>query len=197
MSRPRNAENDSAVIAAATRQLLEKGFERLSVNDVAAEARVAKTTVYRRWPTKAHLVVAVVASMHSEVHIHDSGDVVADISALVGELSVTLEEPLIRSIAAELAAAASRDTDLRTQFSALWAARRAELERVIRSAIARGDMVDTDPALVIDQLIGPLYYRILITGEPINPAYASDLVSTVLRGLVPQRDIAPNGGASA
>lgn len=184
MARPRNADSDTAVLAVATRHLFEEGFERLSVNAIAAEVGVAKTTVYRRWPTKAHLVIAVVASMQAEVEIQDSGDVVSDITSLISTLAKSLGAPVIRGIAAELVAAASRDDDLRQRFTDLWASRRAELERVIRAGIERGQLRETDPWLLIDQLIGPLYYRILVSGEPIDAGYASALVAATLRGLV-------------
>ena len=66
MARPRNAESDTAILAAASAVLREQGYDGLVVDDLARSVGVAKTTVYRRWPTKNHLVVSVLEAWDAE-----------------------------------------------------------------------------------------------------------------------------------
>jgi hypothetical protein len=86
-------------------------------------------------------------------------------------------------LAAELVAAIARHPDIGGVVRAGFAARHAmALDRIQRARDAEGLRPDIDPAILIDQLAGPVYYRILITGGPADDAYAERLVTAVLDG---------------
>jgi AcrR family transcriptional regulator len=183
MARPRNADSDAALLAAAAETLLERGYDGLVFDDLAARVGVAKTTVYRRWPTKNHLVVSVVALWQGEVAVTDSGDVEADLLGIVEGMCASLDPAPMRRLVAELAAAGIRDPDLRTQVEQLWAERRSAAIAVLDRAVAEGRLrTGLDTGVTVDQLAGAVYYRALITGGRLDAAYARTLVPAVLGG---------------
>ena len=190
--RPRDEAVDRRVLSAAWDLLHAGGYAALNMDDVAERAGVAKTTLYRRWPTKDHLAVAVGAQMLGEVPIPDTGDLRRDLAEFAGALAESLDRLRTAGhygggaspgLAAELVAAAARHPDIGEVVRAGYAQRhdlaRARLERAVEREGLRSDL---DPALLIEQLVGPIYYRILITGAPADRGYAERLVGALLDG---------------
>ena len=168
------------------------GYAALNMDDVAERAGVAKTTLYRRWPTKDHLAVAAGAQLLGEVPIPDSGDLRRDLTEFAGTLAESLNRLRMAGhygggatpgLAAELIAAAARHPDIGEMMRAGYAQRHALARARIERAVEReGLRPDLDPGLLIDQLAGPIYYRILITGAPADREYAGRLVDALLGG---------------
>lgn len=171
--RPRNATLDRRIVEATSQALLTRGYAGLSVDEVAATLGIAKTTIYRRWPTKAHLVLEVVALVQATVEAPDTGDLRADLLAVTTSLLRALQQPRVRELAAELIAASARDQTLDRGVRRLWAGRREPTLEVLR----RGGV--PHPEVVVDALAGSLYYRLLLTGDPLDDAYARQLVDLV------------------
>jgi AcrR family transcriptional regulator len=177
------------------------GYAALNMDDVAARAGVAKTTLYRRWPTKDHLAVAVAAEMLADVPIPDTGDLRHDLTEFAAGLAGSLN--LLRmaghygggasaGLAAELVAAAARHRDIGELVRAGFAERHALAQaRLQRARDREGLREDVDPGVLIDQLAGPIYYRILITGAPADRDYAERLVDAVLDGAITPREQTP------
>ncbi|MGW5862873.1 TetR/AcrR family transcriptional regulator [Streptomyces sp. NPDC055239] len=190
--RPRSEGTDARILAAAYDMLMERGYERYSIDEVAQRAKVAKTTLYRRWPTKDHLIVAVVAKIQDDVPVADTGDIRRDLvtylEAVVGGLDRmrrvgTSTEGPSAGLVAELVAAAARHADVGEAVRAVFARRNASPLALLESARARGDLhADARPDLLFDELAGAIYYRLLITGEPFGGDYAARLVDQVLAG---------------
>ena len=190
--RPRDSAVDRRVLSAAWGLLHAGGYAALNVDDVAERAGVAKTTLYRRWPTKDHLAIAVGAQMLGEVPIPDSGDLRQDLI----EFATALAESLNRlrmaghygggkspGLAAELVAAAARHPDIGEVVRAMYAERHALARARLERAVSReGLRPDLDQGLLVEQLVGPIYYRILITGAPADRGYAARLVEALLDG---------------
>ena len=196
--RPRDAEVDRRVLAAAWGLLHAGGYAALNVDEVAERAAVAKTTLYRRWPTKDHLAVAVAGQMLGEVPIPDTGDLRRDLTEFAAALAASLNQVRMAGapgggasagLAAELVAAAARHPDIGDAVRAGYAQRhamaRARLQRAIEQEGLRPDI---DQAVVVDQLVGPIYYRILITGAPADRDYAERLVEAVLGAAITPRE---------
>jgi AcrR family transcriptional regulator len=190
--RPRDAAVDSRVLDAAWDLLHAKGFPGLTVDEVAERARVAKTTVYRRWPTKDHLAVAMAARILGEVPIADTGNLRADLTGFAAALADGLERLRLAGnpaggpsagLAAELAVAAARHPDIgelvRTGFATRHALAQARLRRARE---AEGLRADLDAEVLIDQVAGPVWYRVLVTGAPVGRGYAERLVAAALDG---------------
>lgn len=194
--RPRDDEAADRILKAATRQLLAGGYHGLTVDAVAAEASVAKTTLYRRWPTKDHLAVAVVAGLQDDVAITDSGDLTADLTRYLTAIATGLESmrraggtpddagPGSGTVA-ELVAATARHRDLGDLSRAQFRHRNTQAIALIARAVDDGRLrPGTDPEILFDQLAGALYYRVLLTGAAIGTDYAARMVAQSLRGLL-------------
>ena len=190
--RPRNSAVDSRVLDAAWDLLHAKGFAGLTVDEVAERAGTAKTTVYRRWPTKDHLAVALAVRLLGEVPIADTGDLQADLTGFAVALADSLDRLRLAGnpaggpsagLAAELAAAAARHPDIGELVRAGFAARHELAQARLRHARdTEGLRGDIDAEVLIDQVAGPLWYRVLVTGAPAGHNYAERLVATALDG---------------
>jgi AcrR family transcriptional regulator len=179
---------------------MEYGYAGFAVDKVAEQAGVAKTTLYRRWPTKDHLAVAVVARMQDDVAVPDTGDVCADLVAYVEQIALGLNhmrragrqgevDDLSAGVVAELVAAAARHPDTGALVRAVFARRNKLVLELIDRARRRGALHPAvDPSLLFDQLAGALYYRLLITGQPIDRSYAECLVNAAVNGALPPRE---------
>ena len=174
--RPRDTAVEGRVLQAAMAEMRERGYDGMSVDRVAERAGVAKTTIYRRWPSKAELVIAMIAQLRSAVPFEPSGDPRRDLTELVIGIATTLNA-IPTTLVADLTAAAAREPRVGERVRALWAERHAAVTAVVAQTPAAGH---ASPAVLVDQLVGPLYYRLLITGEPIDPAYVRELVLSTL-----------------
>jgi AcrR family transcriptional regulator len=191
--RPRDAGVDERVLTVAWDLLLTGGYAALNVDEVAERAAVAKTTLYRRWPTKDHLAIAVVTRMIPPVPVSDTGNLCRDLTEFAVALATSLHtyrtagspDGVSGGLAAELIAAAARHPDLGDMLRALYAERHATALARLRHASEReGLRRDLDHAILIDQVSGPIYYRVLITGAQADRGYAERLVSAVLDGAL-------------
>jgi AcrR family transcriptional regulator len=162
------------VLQAAEDLVTEVGYESLSIEQVADRAGVHKTTVYRRWPTKAALVMAAVEERSEErVPIPDTGVFVDDLSEFARAIVANLRFAGGRSLARTLVLAAGGSDDLRAATARFWAHRFAAAAEMVERARERGEVPDqTDPDAVIETLIGPLYVRVLLTHAEIDPGLA-------------------------
>ena len=168
--RPREEATEQAITAAAREVLADKGVARMSMEHVAAKAGVAKSTLYRRWPSKIELAVHAVAATFDEIVIEDHGSLAADMRAGIGEAARLLRDPSTGGAYAALLAESARDPDgvgvrvresLSTRLHALVA---TSVERAIDRGEIRRDMIDVD--LLADVVVGSVMHRALATGEP-------------------------------
>lgn len=188
--RPRDGAVDRRVLDAAWDLLHAGGYAGLNMDEVAERAAVAKTTLYRRWPTKDHLAVAVAARLLGDVPIPDSGDLRRDLTEFVAALAASLNRLRLAGsrdggasagLATELVAAIARHPDIDRVVRAQYAQRHELARARLRRACEReGLRRDLDHPVLIDQLVGPVYYQILITGGPADRAYAERLVEAAL-----------------
>jgi AcrR family transcriptional regulator len=173
------------VLAAAADILRRDGYARLTMERVAAESRVAKTTVYRRWPTKAALCMELYFDVASrELADPDTGDVAKDLQH-IAETVVRLQT---RTVAGQaligMIAEAQLNPETRTTYLAEFAERRRAVTRmVLERAIRRGDLKPgTDVDLVIDAIGGACTFRLLQGHAPLTRKFAAALIQLVLTG---------------
>ncbi len=160
-------------------ELRTVGYETLSIDDVARRAGVHKTTVYRHWPTKGDLVAdAAVAHADDHVPLPDTGDLGTDLQLLARAVAANLEGTAATTRA--LVAASLTTAEGSAGMRGFWSNRLAASTAIIERAAARGDVPDDiDAVLAIEMLVGPLWLRFLLTGEPIDHDVADQLASTV------------------
>ncbi len=182
--RPRSAEARRAILDATSALLSECGYAGLTMAAIAERAGVGKPTIYRRWPSKAEVVVATMTD-HIERNTPPlSGDVRADLVGMLEHLRCSMVVEPVAGAMAGILMEAHEDPDLlerlRDQF---FSDRRAFGRRVVQQGIDNGQIAaDTDPDLVLDMLIAPFYLRLLVTGMPITEDLPSRLVDLVVGG---------------
>src|SRR3954454_7312801 len=188
VGRPREARADRAILTAALELMAEPGVRALRVDDVSRRAGVGKATIYRRYRSKDQLVTEAVGALVNQViEIPDSGSTREDLLVLmreaVGLYSGTLAAKLMPGIVDEMSRNGELAAIARARFLT---ARRAAWRAVFVRGIERGDLRrDLDADFALDVLAGPLFYRLLITGGPIDEHLAQAVVELILRGLSP------------
>jgi AcrR family transcriptional regulator len=180
--RPRSEQARQAIFRSTLRLLRRNGFPELTIEAIAAEANVGKTTVYRWWPNKGALVVdAFASSAEHELHFPDTGSVFKDMSLQMGQFLSILRGPRGRIVAAMLGAGQS-DPDLLAAFRERFLRpRRAEAYKTLRRGIERGELPkDLDLDLVLDILYGAIYMRFLIRHDELSENYIGEVCRRVL-----------------
>lgn len=173
----------SAVLAAAREQILANGWEQFSHRDTAQRAGVDPATVYRRWPTRPRLAVDALLELASEtVPCPDTGSVASDLEAFLNSVHDILSEPrMLRFFHALSIAAASEDTELRETVAAFWDSRFDGAAVMVERAIERGELpIRTDPRPLIESLVAPLYFRVLVSAEPLDRSLIEGAVAAAL-----------------
>ena len=179
--RPRDADVDQRILSATFRQLVDVGYGALSIEAVAAQAGVAKTTIYRRHPTKAELVVA---ALSVEVPFNPPP---ADLGAREAldrfvhqAITMLVESGAIR-ILGSLLVEEAREPGILDAFRArLIGPRRELVELMLRRGIARGEIrPDIDPLIVTEMIAGAIFGHHAILGLPGSEAWVAKLVDHV------------------
>ncbi|MFI1827894.1 TetR/AcrR family transcriptional regulator [Streptomyces sp. NPDC020412] len=192
--RPRSAGTDTAILDATRAALVELGWSKLTMGDVAVRAGVAKTTLYRRWSNKNELVVDAVAVIFDELRLPDLGSLDADVQAVVLQFAALLERPEARTALMAVVAEATRDEALRRRIRSAIVDRQKRLVLEGRArAQARGELpYEDDPAraalradLIFDVIAGAVVHRALVSSEPVDEAWARDFTALLLSGLTP------------
>jgi AcrR family transcriptional regulator len=187
MGRPRDARADRAIVAAALELMAEQGVDGFRMDDVAERARVGKAAIYRRHRSKDDLVVAAVAALVDEIAVPDTGSTHADLLALMRDAVAVYTDPIAAGVMPSLVVAIRRSPELASMVrDGFVAGRRTALRQVLQRGIERGDLrADLDFELALDVLGGALFYRLLITGAPIDDALADGVAQLILRGFAP------------
>jgi AcrR family transcriptional regulator len=182
--RPRSERAHQAILTAARELLIEGGFSALRLEHVAARAGVGKATIYRRWASKEALAQDLLLQLAGpHIAVAETGNTREELLAAVTNPMRALTEtdfgPVIRAMLAQIASNPSIGDPFR---ATVVAARRAEVARVIRRGIARGDLrPDADAALATELLVGPVYFRLLFGGV-LDLDFAERVVDSVMRG---------------
>jgi AcrR family transcriptional regulator len=173
------------VLDAAVELLGEVGYGALSMGVVAERAGVHRPAVYRRWPSKRHLVVEAVSGGLGLRPTPNTGDLRADLvrsmTALVDSLAGTPLGRVLPALVADLAA----DPQLADEFwQRIFQPRRETTATALRAAIDRGEVrADIDMDFVLDAVAAPLYLRALLGHLPLTPDVAEQAVDTVLAAI--------------
>ena len=180
--RPRRADADAVILGAALELLADAGVAGLSMDVLAQRAGVGKATIYRRWCSKEALVLDVLRTAIAPLPVPDEGSVQDDLIAYTDALLELIEEGRSSDVLPHLLAASCYDTKLRAALDEYLRGRQGTIRLILQRGIERGELAgDTDVDLVVDVLLGPFFYRQLLTGAPIDRDFARRLVDHALR----------------
>ncbi|WP_199182849.1 TetR/AcrR family transcriptional regulator [Mycobacterium sp. 4858] len=169
-----------AVLTETYRLLTESGIGGVSVEEISRRSGVAKTTIYRHWPSRSALLLDACSKLGGSRPIPDSGSFAGDIAALARDLAAELRAAQWASILPSIIDAAERDPDLARVHAALHEALMSPFVAVTERAQRRGELSsDRSPTEVVASLVGPLFYRRWFSKEPMDDEFVTRLVSTV------------------
>jgi AcrR family transcriptional regulator len=181
----RSADNLARIVAATGELLVEKGYGRLSAEEVAERAGVHRSTVHRRFPTRAELVAQMMTTLASErVPVPDTGRLADDLLAFARDVRSATSDPIAGALTRAVVAEGGDRTELSAVSSAFWAQRWEGAGEIVRRAIARGEVPErTDHRLVVELVVAPIHFRTFVTNDPVTDELLVQIVATVLEGV--------------
>jgi len=186
IGRPRDAQIDKDVVAAVLKALQKRGYGGVTINGIAKSIGRARSSLYRRWSSKRHLVAYAVVSELGENPAADTGTLRGDLFSAVTTLWRAFRGPLGQALAglvADMAQDAALASSIRKE---VLAPRRRSMREAIERARARGEARDDiDVELLLDMLTGPFYFRTLFGHASMSLKNADQIVTHVLRLIEP------------
>jgi AcrR family transcriptional regulator len=186
--RPRDPKRREAILRAAIELVGEVGYDRMTVDALAARAGVSKPTIYRRWPGgKKEIILDAIR------HKHEDADALPDQSSLRGDL-LALLQTMVEHIHEDAHLAGGLISQLRNsdELSTLLREEvvvyeRCRIDKLLARAVARGELApDARITPLFHDLAGSLIFsRAVITGESLDPAFVTELVDHVLLPVLP------------
>jgi TetR/AcrR family transcriptional regulator, regulator of autoinduction and epiphytic fitness len=179
---PRIERSRIVILRAAVEELADVGYGGVTIESVAARAGVGKSTIYRHWPDRLALIADAFETFHEQM-VPDLGNLTTrqSVAMLVRHVAeVVVDSSFSRCIPA-LIEGAERDPRVREFHHRYSAERRQALIDLIARGIRDGEIgPQVDPELATTALLGVIFYRRLMTGDPFDPAHADELVDLVL-----------------
>lgn len=173
------------VLEVALAELAQVGYQRFSVPDVAARAGLNKTSVYRRWPTKAALIgAALERALGHDAPPPDTGSLRSDMLVFTLAAAAWASSPVGRGVLAMLQAEVE-DAEIRALLSTLIRKRDSAPLAMFQRARARGELApDADVRMTLRIIAGTINHRLLVEDAPLTPAFVRRLVTLVCDGLL-------------
>ncbi|NGN93448.1 TetR/AcrR family transcriptional regulator [Nocardioides sp. KC13] len=183
----RPADEVRADILSTTGQLLlEEGIADLTFDRIARLAGVSKTTLYKWWPSRGALALdGYFHAVEDTLAFPDTGDIRADLVSQLHAFVALMTETAGGSALLQLIGEAQTDAELAASYRALYSTerRRLAVERLTRAQEASQIRPDVDVRVLVDQLWGSVYHRLLIPDEPVTPEFATALVDNIMDGV--------------
>lgn len=186
--RPRSTASEEALLKATLAVLREEGYAGLTLDKVAARAHASKTTIYRRWPTKEHLLLTTFTSMPFQ-GVPDRGSLVEEMLELQQQILRGNRSRSYHGTFGLIAGICAQFPELGLQFRPVMLRQRAPVEDVVRRAIARGELPPgTDVGFAVEQLMGPFFTKAVYDWGDFDPAVLRRSIRTSLAGLLARPD---------
>jgi len=188
VGRPRSERSRRAVLDAAARLLSKRGYADITIEGIAAEAGVGKTTIYRWWPTKASIYIDLYAELAvSVVPPPDTGDFARDLTVLIqGAFKLYRETAAGLALAGIVAEAQSNAAVSRIVRNEFAPSRRHVVLTILERGARRGEISPhVDLELVAEIVAGAVWYNLLVGSSDLSDSHASRLVDRIVRGICP------------
>jgi len=176
------------VLEAAAELLDGRGYPSATIEAIAAKAGVAKTTIYRWWPSKAAVLLDLFDTIGDKTILDpESGNVVSDLKIYLKALLALMSGTIAGKAAAGMTVEAQSDPAMKDEICAHFSEfRQVVLNQIVDRAVLRGEIrTDIDRRQIEDLLIAPFWYRLLIAHEPMSVEECEHHVDVVLSGIAP------------
>jgi AcrR family transcriptional regulator len=185
LGRPRDSRIDGAVLRATVELLGETGYAELSVDAIARRAGTSKPAIYRRWPSKAHLVHEAVFPIGDATALPDTGSLARDVREMVRRSAAFLTTPAARAalpgLVGEMAADMTLHAALLERFSDILS---RGLTARLDDAVARGEArPDATAAELVEAVAGITLFALLTHGTALDDAWVERTATLIMRGI--------------
>lgn len=181
--RPRSPEAHRVILDTTLKLLAERGYQRLTLGEIAAVAGVGKATIYRRWPSKAPLVIESFSQLPVLVP-PNTGSVLEDLTLLMRDFVHILGTTPLARVLPILAAECLHDPELSKLLVPMNQERRSALLDVLRRATRRSELPpDLDLEAAADLVVGPIMTRVCFTNQPVRPKDVRPFIEAALFGI--------------
>lgn len=183
--RKRDASRDDALCQAALELLAEVGYDRLTIDAVAARAGAGKATCYRRWAGKAELTVDAIGRMKAQPELPDTGTLRGDLVELTCHFHDTEDAAFRTDVQAGLVSGLVRDAKLREVFAEQFIApRKAVFRTVFQQAVERGEIAPVpNYELLSDVVPSMVFHRMIMTGKAPDPEFVQTIIDQIVLPL--------------
>jgi AcrR family transcriptional regulator len=182
LGRPRDGRIDRDVVAAVLGVLRSEGYRAVTIENIARRVKRARTSLYRRWPSKRHLVAFAIVHELGVEPSPNSGSLRKDLLAAVETLRKAFAGPFgsaLAGLAADMAHDAALACLIRT---VVLAPRRDSMRAALKRGQVRGEIAgDLDGELLLDMLTAPYYFRVLFRHGRITSRMNAKIVDYALR----------------
>lgn len=176
------------ILHAAGELLFSNGMSGFTIDKVAASSGASKVTIYKWWPSKGALALdGYFKKVEPDLTFPDTGDIKADLRTQLHSFLGVLHEGRGGAVIGELIGQAQTDPELQAAFLQRYSGpRRALAVEALRQTQARGQVRATvDPEIVVDQLWGACYHRLLIPDQPLTEEFVDGLLDNLFNGIAP------------
>jgi AcrR family transcriptional regulator len=185
LGRPRDPRIDSAVLRATVELLGERGYAELSVDAIARRAGTSKPAIYRRWPSKAHLVHEAVFPISDATELPDTGSLAGDVHEMMRRTMAVLTTPAARAalpgLVGEMATDLTLHAALLERFGDVLS--RGLTER-LTDAAARGEVrPEVTAADLAEAIAGITFLALLTRGAALDDAWVERTATLIMRGI--------------
>ncbi len=172
------------MLAATADLLVEGGYDFVEIPEVARRAGVHPTTIYRRWPTTAQLVGEALLERSQVLSpTPDTGSLEGDLTRLVSDGAGLIGSPAVRALFQVLLTGATTP-EIAAARDRFWAAHLVEARGIVERAVARSEIpARTDPAALVDLVVGPALLRLLLMGQELPQTEIEVLVRRAIASL--------------
>ncbi len=184
--RPRDREIGDRILASARELLAEGGYEAMTFEAIVGRTGIGRPTIYRRYPTKAHLAAAVAYGERGK--LPETGETLRDqLSALVSQIVEIYARPEMGAATAGLITAYQSDPGLRDELhTPAEADARRQLREIVDRAKRKGYIcAGSDADMLFDMVVGTLVFRMIHSSVPRPSGFADQFIDTLCRAFSP------------
>lgn len=177
----RVVRSKAAVFSSTVELLSERGYSGTSVDEISRRSGVAKTTIYRHWPTRTDLLRDACSSLGTPLDKPKTADLKEALTEVLKNLASLLRTEKWPSVLPSIIDAAERNSDVASMYGELQDEYSSVFRELLSAAVEKGKLPkNTDVSVLVALLVGPLFYRRWFSREVVSDDFAEQVVRQVL-----------------